>query len=219
MDASQYFYDTELHDGVLYYTDLSPGHTGLFARSLATNDERLVSEDGFDAVADDGTLVWEEHHSHIPTEGWSLHMSRTDGSITDRIVNETWKGYSGSDVSGDTIVWGFGTQVASLDIYLYNVRDGTSKMIGREGIEPHINGNKVVWTAGGIRMVMHSPQRGTFINVYDINTGLTSTVAHTSEGWPQAIDVLDGNVLLYTAGSDQPGEEIIKNLYVRSLGR
>lgn len=210
-----FFRETALDSGILYYQDGTPGHTGLFARTLATNNERLISEQGFEPVVGAGAIVWGEHHSKSPSEGWSLHLSKLDGSITNRVITETVKFFSGYDVSGSNVVWGFGAQVFPLDIYLYNSDDNSTTLIGKEGVYPAISGNKAAWTAGGVRTV-HGGDTNTSIMMYDLNTRTTSTVVESS-GWrPLVVDVIGGNILLYTIASDKYLS--VRDFYICNLG-
>ena len=48
-----------LDQGVLYYLDSTPGHSGLYARTLSTRSEVLITSGPLSAVAvDNGNILW-----------------------------------------------------------------------------------------------------------------------------------------------------------------
>ena len=139
-----------LDQGVLYYQDATPGHRGIYARTLRTGQEQQISPDGRNPVAADGILLWNEEEyqgKYVPSE-WSLHMRRLDGAPTETTLARGQGPFSAYNVSGDRIVWAFFPPEADRRVHLYSISSGASTAISTDpALYPFISGNNVVWTA------------------------------------------------------------------------
>lgn len=200
MSTGALFSDISLDKGILYYADSTPGHEGLYTRNLTTNDELLISAQGHVPVASEGELLWlsgydDRAFGRVST----LHLTNLENIQSDTVITETTNRFSGYDVSGSNVVWSYGDTSLPMDVYLYNLNDKSTTLLGVPGTGPHVNGNKIVWTSGNVTSApVHWPFHGTWVTSYDLNTRLVSMVTLQEDGSESsAIDLIDNNTLLY----------------------
>ncbi|MDP9312017.1 MAG: hypothetical protein M3R24_14225 [Chloroflexota bacterium] len=138
-----------LDAGVLFYHDTTPGHQGIFARTLASGAERQISQRGYAPVAGDGTLLWMEEQRHdqfLPAQ-WTLHMLRLHTQQPAKLLARSAGPFSAYNVSGDNIVWAAGTPATDRRVYLHRIGAGTTAPIGdNAALFPVIHGPEIVWT-------------------------------------------------------------------------
>ena len=91
--------------GVLYYSDSTSGHAGIYARTFATRQELRVQSTpiGSDLVVKDGVMLWSAVRRsggpNPPDE--TLHMLKLDSSLGDTIITREQSDFSGYVLSGD----------------------------------------------------------------------------------------------------------------------
>jgi hypothetical protein len=206
--------DMSLDRGVLYYGDSTLGHEGLYARNLATNQELLISEDGYGPVASTGEVLWVSSHTdkdYITTS--TLHLTSLENNIPNRVITETTQFTFGTyDVWGSNVVWSYQFSIIPQSVYLYSMDNKSTILLSVTAIGPHVNGSKVVWAEGDFPifpLTRESPFHGMWLAAYDLNTRLVSTVVPKEEGSLYAEDLLDNNTLIYSKYS---------GLFIRTLG-
>jgi hypothetical protein len=187
---------------VLYYQDATPGHTGLYSRSLHTGAEVLISSVGRQPVAADGILLWseEQNSGRVTPPTSTLHLLKRDGSQANTVLAGGEGSFSGYSVSGDTVTWGFMPPNPDLRVYIYSVRSRTSRpLTAGPAIHPLVKGRTVVWTEGPIG-APGSPS-GWSIKAYNMDTGLITTPVRDVFQMTQAWALTQGNVVVFTIDS------------------
>ncbi len=194
--GSTRFGDYALAEGVLYYTDDTHPHFGIFARTLTTGHERRLSDQiGGRLVARDGVLLWRTYQScgrACPmTE--TLHLLRLSDGSRRELTSGTLQ-LSGYDVSGDVVVWArYGEPVQ-----IYRINQGTTTPLQQSGtgvvFNPIIRGDHVVWGAGP-SAGQEKPQWS--IMDYKLSTNAPKTVTTVESGQVQPAG-LRGTVLVYS---------------------
>ncbi len=222
-----------LGNGILYYANATPDHRGLFAHRIYDDHEELIDPDGHDPVATNGMLLW----SSMTTNGktgpanratWSLHLRRLiynqdAGWITgeDRILTSIESGstgrFSGYSASGDAVVWAFSAPGADNRVYLYQTSSGTSTPISTSaGSSPSIDNNLVAWATDPS---FDAPRSQTWsVQSYDINSGVTQTIASGMAGHGQRFVAQLGNQIAFTVDNPSPnGESLSQSLYLAEV--
>lgn len=207
-----------LDNGVLYYADavMNPqtnewDEGSIYAYNLTTGTRAKLVEYGMSPVVKDGVLLW----SHLePSNGsdqrvMTLHALKLDGSMGDTIL--PLHAYSGYQVSGSSVVWaGYGQEAG---VYLYNLKTGArSQLPSPGGLNPLIEGNKVVWTeepSGG--MTGGAPTDWS-IEVYDTATNTKSLVTKQHADWVQAAGITGQGYIVYIKGA------VYRDLYLIEPG-
>jgi len=223
-----------VENGVLYYYHAVTDGRTLFARDIATDREHVVVERPFDTLPDgnkvagdifervvvrDGVLVWSEIHYEpgVPQTNaeWSLHMMKVDGTVGDTVLATGPAALRGFDVSGDNVVWSFGSSnladppTESNRVTLYNIRTGVKMVLsptGVRGSDPIIKGNLVVWAEG----TDYFPFQGrngavnAMMKVYDIDTGGMYTLFRQSS-FVAPVAIVGDNSLAYTLYDQMKG--------------
>jgi hypothetical protein len=187
---------------VLYYQDATPGHTGLYSRSLHTGAEVLISSAGRTPVAADGVLLWSEEQDNgratPPTS--TLHLLKRDGSQANTVIATGEGTFSGYSVSGDTVTWGFLPPNPDLRVYLYSIRSRTSRALtAGPALHPLVKDRTVVWTEGPIG-APGSPQFWS-IKAYNMDTAQVTTPVRDVFQMTQAWALARGNVVAFTIDS------------------
>ena len=183
---------TVLSDGVLYYNDLTSNHLGFFAHTIATGQEKQVLNKVIaNPVVANGILLWYEEKflgKFIPIER-SLHLLKLDGSQGDTVVVTADAQFTNYGVAGDKVVWSFYPPVIDNRVYLYSIRDRTSKPIstGRSS-HPVINSNWITWTDESDT----APGGKNSIEGYNLASGAITTLVSSNS--------FDGNSLLQPWG-------------------
>lgn len=202
-------------DGVLYYQDVTPDRQGLYARTLATGQEQLISTTGRDPVAADGTLLWsEEINPQQDTSEWILHLRKTSAGISDRILARRAGQFTSYNVSGDHVVWSAFLPAADPRVYLHTISSNTSEAISTGGaFYPVVKGTKVAWTnapndeAG--QPILWSVQE------FDVSTRTIETIVEPSTTAIATWGIADQDTLALSIGMDS--SQAPQELYVSSL--
>jgi hypothetical protein len=134
----------------------------------------------------------------------------------DTVITETTSTFGGYDISGSNIVWSFLSYYVPLDVYLYRLDDKSTTLLGVPGRQPHINVNKVVWTAGDLGKFFSN--KNPSIVSYDLQSLISLTAVQGNSNEPVAVDVIDNNVLVYSVISEKLGEKGFRDLFIRTLG-
>lgn len=170
-----------LYNGVLYYNDENSNHKGFFARTLATGQEKQILNKPIGApVIADGVLLWKDVKfiaEFVPPE-ISLHLLKLDGSQGDTVLVTAGADFSNYGVAGDKVVWSYYPPATDKRVYLYSIKDKTSKAISTGwGFHPIINSKWVVW----INEEDTAPGGKNSIEGYDLASGALQTlVAHAN---------------------------------------
>jgi hypothetical protein len=172
-----------IDQGWLYYTDSALAHRGLFARTIASDREQLISPAGRRPVAADGALLWSEEKSSGVgrTATWSLHLRTRDGRHGDTLIAAGAAGYggfSGYAVSGSTAIWTSAGGAHESGVQLFQLDNGTHTTIAPTGSDPHIQGSTVLWTeqpSGAPGQSQHW-----LVRSYDLTSGQSATVVAPS---------------------------------------
>jgi hypothetical protein len=168
-----------LYNGVLYYNDENSNHKGFFARTLATGQEKQIFNKPIGApVIADGVLLWKDVKfiaEFVPPE-ISLHLLKLDGSQGDTMLVTAGADFSNYGVAGDKVVWSFYPPATDTRVYLYSIKDKTSKAISTgRGFHPILNSKWVIWT----NEEDTAPGGKNSIEGYDLASGALQTlVAH-----------------------------------------
>jgi hypothetical protein len=168
-----------LDRGVLYYTDATPGHRGLFAHDLATAAERRISAAGSRPVARDGALLWSEARpsSVVGRAIWSLHLRTSDERHTDTTLAEReagYAGFNGYESSGNIVVWAFAPSAGDPHIYLHDISAGTTTAIAATPAgSPRVRGGTIAWASANA-----APRWRVY--AYELGAGRVSTVVEDS---------------------------------------
>lgn len=151
--------------GLLYYQDNTPGHSGLYALNLTAGTENLVSATISGSVAiNGGTILWStqqydpgmgitdttnlDSYSNIDVPTTTLHLAKVDGSINDLVIATAPGCLNGFNVSGTTVVYAFNCAAPDQRVYEYTLggsAPGTPISSG-PGSFPLISGNTIAWT-------------------------------------------------------------------------
>jgi hypothetical protein len=199
-----------LDDNVLYYKDASPGHTGLFARDLATGAERLVTDRAAYFMVEDGVLVWSEHVPNAPVRYGVIdkaihHVLKLDGSIRDTIFLETYgpRPFSVYSVSGDRVVWSDRNNI-DWSISLYDIAANRSERVP-DSMYPNgpilIGGDALVWSMRrGGPCVVHCQEGSSDASIvwYSLSKRTTRTLINFNENIPMAEALLGRGMLAFT---------------------
>jgi hypothetical protein len=210
-----------LDGGALYYTDSTPGHVGLYARSLDTGAEELIAERGVNPVAADGTLLWSTYTDNGQTgtasrSVWTLHM-RELASGAERVVTTVGNLAAGGQgeyaVSGGNVVWSIAEPGVDSRVFLYRISDSRSVPISTEAASgPRISGATVAWVTNPF--ISRDPALGGAVQTYDIASGVIKTIARVQGGSGLRSVAFAGGRLAYT-GNPSPDTGLW--LYLASL--
>jgi hypothetical protein len=202
-----------LDKGILYYSDSTNGHSGMFAHTLATGQERRIHATpiGGDLVVKDGVMLWSDvRFSGEPGPGdGTLHILKLDGSLGDTVIAHGQNGFSGYDLSGDLVAWSaFGSQV-----YLYHISSGTSEPVSPGPASlASISGRQIGWVSWPDNRP-GQPARW-LLQLSNLDEGSTRTLdEETGLQTSPFIAVVGPHVVAYTK-YDTPG---IRTLYVIDL--
>lgn len=191
--------DVALDRGVLYYTDATPGHSGLYARTVATGQERLVAARGEQPVAGDGVLLWRVTEGGGPANPprVTLHALQVDGGAERVIATETSEAALRYTVSGDHVVWSFGPG----PVYLYTISTASTTALpsAGSGIWPVIGGDRVVWAEPP------RPGAGWTLVVSNLATGGRATALDAGSAQVTPVAILNQRTLTYVRASGTGG--------------
>lgn len=224
-------HELALDGGVLYYVDRTEEHNGLYARELATGNEKLIAPSRDDppsgtkiilghVEAVEGIVAWKTTVM-VPTGAvianlYMLKVSSVDGSATGSVEPTlifSTQDYDLSDyrMSGDGLVWDVYPRAgAARNIYFYRLSGenaNKTEIIHTNGLNPFIKGHTIVWTD-------RSSPRQLRLLAYDTRTQSTSTVVEG--GVTRALIRYGGQtVLTYSTATPSGGSE----LYIMGLGQ
>jgi hypothetical protein len=203
-----------LDRSVLYYTDPTPGHAGLFVRNLAGGAERLVSPNGRRPLARGGALLWSEARA-TGTPGrwsWSLHLRAADGRRVVLAQHEAgYGGFGGYDTDGTTAVWAFEPSSGDPQVYAYDAGSGTTAAVAAAGAAPRIDRRTVVWAEASAGP--GQPARWQ-VRAYDLDTGALPPAVEPGSA-ALAVAGIDGNsIVLAVADAPTPG---VQSLYASDM--
>jgi hypothetical protein len=157
--------------GILYYRSTGPGHKGLWARTLETGEERLISPDGQSPAASGNSFIW--------YDSTRVHLSIARNLNDDVILFDFRSGAGGSftgyGISNGNVVW----HTRAMGIHLYSSSKQTDTNLTPSSnnspliYHPLINGNTVVWT----EEAQYPGYKATwFIKRYNLAKGTTAVV-------------------------------------------
>ncbi|MFL5803156.1 MAG: hypothetical protein ACJ8CR_15640 [Roseiflexaceae bacterium] len=204
-----------LDHGVLYYTDSTPGHAGLFARDLTSGAEQLISPAGQRPLAHGGALLWSEART-TGARGrwiWSLHMRAADGSRAVLAEREAgYGGFGGYDTDGGTIVWAFEPSSGDARVYAHQIGAGTTNAVASSaGAAPRVHGRRIMWAEASAGPGW--PARW-LVRVYGLDVGaLPPIVAESSAAL--AVAGIDGDSIVL-AVVDDPAQGA-QSLYIGDI--
>jgi len=195
--------------GVLFYVSTDPAHKGLWARTLASGEEQLISPSGSAPVAADGKLVW---LAERPDRSKAVHLRVFASSSSDTTLSEEPSYYSGQyALGGDNVLWN--SSGAAGDLSRYNIPSNARTTVpigvsGRGIILTHLlmQRNTATWTEEGVP----GSGAGWSIRSFDLGTGRIQTVLTEKvfvTGWAMPND----RAIAYTKGI------AIKDLYLADL--
>jgi hypothetical protein len=199
-----------LDQGVLYYRKVSPEGSGLWARTLATGEEWLISAEGYGPVAANGRLMWTEQRRADTQTGteWSLHLhSRYDPNVDIVLTRYMYAlDYTEYSVSEDHAVWHSGGR----GVFIFHIPSRTAGEITPQYSFPKsrinaplVSFNRVVWTESVDSAGLHW-----LVRVHRLDNGSVSTLISTSDQSGTRVAawaILGGRAVAYlTTGSSSP---------------
>jgi hypothetical protein len=192
-----------LENGVLYYSDYTPAHRGLWARTLATGEEQPIPMERAGGIpqrqVSHGKLIWaarEPQMKYVPIKE-ALHM-RDLTSNNERILS-AGRGEVRFAVSNDYIAWVHTRPSDDARVHAYLISMNMSQAVSKEDASSvAINNSYIAWSTFPSRM--DSPYA---IEVYNIADGRSTTVVEPDRGLKQVIGITDNNTLIYKLGDDK----------------
>jgi hypothetical protein len=194
--------DVAVDGSRIYYTDSTPGHTGLFIYNLETETEQLLSATGRKPVANDGVVLWLEPSpvGRATIAEVRLRMRRhADGAETDlaRAPAEP-AGDPLYAVSGDYVVWVFDPLVSAARVMLHRISTGVTEP---EPISPEtatsltMHNDQVLWVTGGTTGFSVDQKA---IQSYNLQNSRITTFVAASRDVKQVWGVTNEQALVFT---------------------
>ncbi len=191
-----------LDDNTLYYiTSDSLGYR-VISQDLIRQEDKVVttSKNPLSNLWErDGIAMWLETVAATPREQ-ALHV--WNASARSEFVPAQGIGaFTGFGASGDYLVWSFYTTISDQATYLLDTRTGARKVLNSGAAsKPIIASNKVAW------IQWPDPAKGETggwnIEIYNVETGKTTTAVANLPAMPQDLMLLDGDKLAFTADTD-----------------
>jgi outer membrane protein assembly factor BamB len=190
-----------LDNGILYRVGSENADLGLYARTIATGEERLIAPNGGSPRVADGVIVWSEERfidKYMPAEV-TLYARKLDRGEPIKLVSaRTGQGGCRYDVGGDYVAWAC-SYGASEDwrLFLHHISTGETRPIAGDAKPTPsevvdsvaVSANQVVWSAIDLNL-----QRST-IYAYDLTSGTISTLVEESKE-PKSVRLITNNNLL-----------------------
>lgn len=205
-----------LDQGVLYYMSSSPEHKGLWARTLATGQEQLISPVGYGPVAAEGQLMWTEQRKAQTLTGveWTLHLRSKYSPDQDNVLARyIYAGdYADYSVSEENAVWqsgGHGVNRYTISTRTFSVIPPQYAFPKSRIYAPLISGTKAVWTE------LVDDQGGSWsIRAQQLDTGTVSTLVSEPPRGGKRVDawaILDGRAVAYrTIDNSSPRGSVLQ---------
>jgi len=211
----------KVSNGVLYYEDVTPGHTGIFGRELSTGQEELITPTGYGVKVDNGILLWQEltNVGQYQISESNLHLVKLDKKgkkISNGKIIATAHGDFRASISDDNIVWTVNGPGDDQKVRLYNISQNKTRTISTSrALNPVIKGSKVVWTVD-LTGAPGKPNRWA-VEEHDLNKGITTTLVKESSAELQtlALDIKDRVILSVRKEAGKP----LMELHIVQLGQ
>lgn len=203
---------TALWAGVLYYSDYTTGHSGIYSLDLRTNQEKRISAEGQKPVVRDGVVLWSTTKTHpgIAPDDVTLHMSLLNGSVADKAIATDQAPLTGYNVSGDRIVWSFYPPASDNRVRVYTISTGLTSIINEDAgqitYNPLIAGSTAVWAS---QMGGHS-----YIKSCDLTNGSISTVVDGGSNSLWTYGIVTGNRVVYTNAPQGTGNQELRMIAI-----
>lgn len=187
-----------LSGDTLYYQDSTAGHRGLFARSLASGAERLISPTGQRPIAAGKWLLWSEERVvtpyPYPSSEWTLHLLDTDSRSGGQVIATSRGEFSRYSLDGSVVTWAALLPGLDTRVYIYQFADGTSRPVsaGRASY-PLADGGRIAWTTEPAE-----GHPGFSLTVWDAATGKASDVVPDSPSLLEPAGVWATGEVAYT---------------------
>jgi hypothetical protein len=186
------FGDLALADGVLYYQDAAPTHTGLYARTLATGADRLIHVAGENPVAAAGGLLW----SWTRADRVQLYLHR--GSGPDLLLDQQAAILTGYSLSPSVAAWSYLGGAGGTGVHVYDLHTGARRdLASAHAWTPVVAGTVVAWAEADAMVPMPS----TSLHLYNHTSGATTLLQDSMRSVLARTAAITGLRLVWTSDS------------------
>ncbi|MBN9386987.1 MAG: fibronectin type III domain-containing protein [Chloroflexi bacterium] len=185
----------------LYFEENTPGHAGLYSFDLTTRQETLISANGRNPVAGPGFVAWSEetYQGEYQPTLWTLFLQPAGQPSGNRQLAQATGSFQVA-FSAENLIYSALPPATSQQVYLYDLKDGTSKAIsGEAGRNPVTGDGKAAWVVppDDTKMLWS-------VEVQDLTTSKTVTFATPGTARLE-LNGFAGNKLVFSVFDEQVG--------------